>query len=322
MKLSVIIPIYKAEKYIKRCVESLFMQTLVNIEYIFVDDASPDNSISILKSELEKYHYRKSQTIILSNDVNMGASYARNRGLDVCTGDYVTFCDADDIVQKDAYEQMMGLAVSQKVDVVSCGMCVVKDNKREFLLYREGYSSVLSATTSLREIEGTLYSSLCNRIIAVELFKKNNIKFNDKFRMWDDLYVSFLVRYYSKSGAIINQPFYYYIMNGNSIISENISIKYNSQIECAKLLEQFLYEKNEKRYGKVLSFIKFHSKDLMFDSGDIYHWRHTFSETHRHLFSFIEFYGLARLIRYGIVILGGQLGWKLLSLYSHIKNNY
>ena len=321
MKLSVIIPIYKAEKYIQRCAEALFQQTLEDIEYVFIDDASPDESVSILKCVLDKYPHRKSQTKILSNPINMGVSYGRNRGLDVCTGSYVSFCDADDVVEKDAYEQMLKIAISQKAEVVSCGVCLERNGDKEVLLYRDDYSSVLSKNKSLKEIEGVLYSSLWNRIMAVDLFKKNNIRFNNNVRMWEDLYAFFLVRYYSKSSAILNKPLYHYIINDGSMISDNVSAKYDSQMECAKSLEIFLSNKEDKSYDKVLAFIKFHSKALMFDSGNIHQWRRTFPETHKYLFSFMEFYGLARIIRYLLVIVGGQLGWKLLSLYTVIKQN-
>lgn len=321
MKLSVVIPIYNAERYIEDCIISLFGQTLQNIEYIFVNDSSSDNSIEILKAQLENYPHRKEQTIIINNHTNMGPSGSRNKGLDLCSGDYVAFCDADDYISKDAYQEMLDLAVSKQADIISCGVLLDDHGEELELLYRDDFVYSLSKQISFTELEGVLYSSLWNRIINVDFIRRNNIRFNESLRMWDDLYVSFQLRYFCKSHVILNRPLYRYNRNSTSITSENARVKYLSQIRCAKLIEQFLLDKKDKSYNRVLSFIKFHSKDLMLEMGDVRQWRSTFSETHKNILSFIGFYGPIRIIRYCVVIVGGHVGWKLLSLYSHIKHN-
>ena len=93
-KISVIVPVYNAERYIANCLRSLFEQTLDDIEYIFVDDASTDSSILIIRSILELYPLRQDHVVIIRNSVNKGPSYSRNRALEVCTGEYIAFCDS------------------------------------------------------------------------------------------------------------------------------------------------------------------------------------------------------------------------------------
>ena len=98
-KVSVIIPVYNAEKYLHRCLESLFAQTLAEIEYIFIDDASPDNSFAILSEWIEQ-NDRKNQVKIIRHACNMGVSQSRQDGMDVATGEFIIHCDPDDWISE------------------------------------------------------------------------------------------------------------------------------------------------------------------------------------------------------------------------------
>ena len=117
-KVSIIIPIFKVRNFIERCVCSLFEQTLKDVEYIFVDDASPDDSIDILKSCIDRYQERKNQVTILTHEQNQGLPAARNTGLAVATGEYVFHCDSDDFVEKDMLEVMYKAAKEKHADMV------------------------------------------------------------------------------------------------------------------------------------------------------------------------------------------------------------
>lgn len=103
-KISVIIPVYKAEPYIERCVRSLFSQTLDDLEYIFIDDCTPDNSISVLKAVLDEYPNRRDQVKIVNHQHNQGVSQSRQDGFDATTGEYVIHCDPDDWIEPEMYE--------------------------------------------------------------------------------------------------------------------------------------------------------------------------------------------------------------------------
>ena len=119
-KVSVVIPTYNVEKYIERCVRSLFEQTLDSMEYIFVDDCSPDNSIAIMQKVLEEYPQRKDQVKIIRHEVNQGVGAARNHGVAACTGDYIIHCDPDDWVDLNMYETMYNKAIENNADMVYC----------------------------------------------------------------------------------------------------------------------------------------------------------------------------------------------------------
>ena len=120
VKVSVIVPIFKVRDFIERCVCSLFDQTLDEVEYIFVDDASPDDSIDVLKSCMEQYPTRKDQVIIITHEKNLGLPAARNTGLVRASGEYVLHCDSDDFVEREMLEEMYKVAKESDADMVYC----------------------------------------------------------------------------------------------------------------------------------------------------------------------------------------------------------
>lgn len=118
MKVSVIIPIFKTEKFIERCVRSLMEQTLDSIEYIFVNDCTPDKSVEIIERVVEDYPHRKSFIKIISHEKNRGSASTRNTGLRAATGNYIIYCDSDDWIDTNAYELMYLKAIETNADIV------------------------------------------------------------------------------------------------------------------------------------------------------------------------------------------------------------
>lgn len=127
-KVSVIIPVYNVEKYIEKCAESLFNQSLIELEFIFVDDCSQDRSLLLL-TVLDKYPYRKKQVKILVHENNLGVSQSRQDGLDIATGEYIIHCDPDDWVATNMYETMYMQAKKHSADIVFCNVVVESDSK-------------------------------------------------------------------------------------------------------------------------------------------------------------------------------------------------
>ena len=119
-KVSIIVPVYGVEKYIERCARSLFEQTLDDIEYLFIDDCTPDKSIEILKNVLKDYPQRKDQVIIHRMEKNSGQAAVRKWGMIKATGDYTIHCDSDDWVDVTMYEKMYNKAIEEKSDLVIC----------------------------------------------------------------------------------------------------------------------------------------------------------------------------------------------------------
>ena len=105
MKVSVLVPVYGVEKYIERCARSLFEQTYSDLEYVFVNDCTPDQSIEILKKVMAEYPQRKNAVKIVNHAKNRGLAAARNTAYDNATGDFVTIVDSDDWLEWDALEK-------------------------------------------------------------------------------------------------------------------------------------------------------------------------------------------------------------------------
>ena len=110
-KVSVIVPIYNVEQYIEKCVRSLMEQTLVNIEFIFVNDCTPDDSMTVLRRVLKDYPARESQVTILEHKENRGVAAVRKKGMEVAIGEYIIHCDSDDWVEKNMYEKLLEKAI-------------------------------------------------------------------------------------------------------------------------------------------------------------------------------------------------------------------
>lgn len=117
-RVSILVPVYGVERFISRCACSLFEQTYRNIEYVFVDDCSPDNSIQVLKNVLLHYPERQQQVKFVRNPVNKGLAATRNKALEYATGKYVLNVDSDDYLEREAVELLCEKAERESADVV------------------------------------------------------------------------------------------------------------------------------------------------------------------------------------------------------------
>ena len=115
-KISIIVPVYNTEKYIKKCIDSILNQTYNNIELIIINDGSTDNSENIIKKIIKNKSNVKYKKI-----KNSGVAHARNVGLDLVTGKYVGFIDSDDYISKDMYKELYETAIKEKSDIVTSG---------------------------------------------------------------------------------------------------------------------------------------------------------------------------------------------------------
>lgn len=128
MRVSIVVPVYGVERYIRQCAVSLFSQTYTDIEYIFVDDCSPDGSIAALRSVMAEYPARSGQVRILRNDRNRGLGYTRARGVDAATGDCLMHVDSDDYVTPDAVEVLAECMERTGADIVDGAYRCVEEN--------------------------------------------------------------------------------------------------------------------------------------------------------------------------------------------------
>ncbi len=183
IKVSVIIPVYHAENYVAECIESLLSQTLQECEFIFINDGSNDRSREIIESYKEK-----DSRIHLIDQENQGVSIARNKGLDIATGEYVGFVDADDYVEKEMFDRLYNAATQQDCDVVISNL---KGEGTEALQYPFRKSAVLPKEYIQKSIlphfiKSENLNSVCNKIFRNQLIKENKIIFPENVALGED----------------------------------------------------------------------------------------------------------------------------------------
>lgn len=255
MLVSIVVPIYRSEAYIEKCVRSLFEQTYHDIEYIFVDDGSDDGSIEILNRVKEDYHLRSESIKIISHQINRGSAMARETGLTASTGEYVIQVDSDDITTRRYIELLVNSAMSHNADVTICDICYAYDGgKKEVLEFGE---MCKDATTCLSNIlSGKMHNSLCNKLIKRSLFVENDIHFVEGLNMFDDKSVIFKVLYYSNNISYVNSPLYIYNKtNPHSITSQAKINEIVPALKVARIIDDFFvthHVSHKVRRGKDL----------------------------------------------------------------------
>lgn len=237
-KLSVIIPIYGVENSIEKCAESLFRQTLDDIEYIFVNDCTPDRSIHVLHSVIDRYPDRRNQIRIINLSVNSRQAAARNAGLKQAEGEYIIHCDPDDWIDPMLYEDMYSLASKHGYDIVSCDYLVESKDNSQSLIVLPSVNTPMDVLYSNHYYIFTLWSHMVRRSIITD----NSIKFFAGINCSED--VGFMARVFAISKTIGHNPhksYYHYIKNEQSITSRlNSPEIIDQRIRCLNLIDHFM----------------------------------------------------------------------------------
>ena len=255
-KISIIVPTYNVEKYIERCARSIFEQTYENLEIIFVNDCTPDNSIEILNNVLKDYPHRKQQTRIINFETNQGVASVRNVGIKNSTGKYSIQFDSDDYVESTMIEEMVAIAEKEKADITVC----------DFMNIYTTHSVHVHVNPSLNPhvllqqvLTGEVHSSLCNKLIKHRLYFDNNIFPIKGLNMREDLSVMFRLLYFAKKITYIPQSFYNYIQtNTTSYTATKMSLAHQKNaFELIHLMQSF-FDNNSKteKFQQAFRFFK------------------------------------------------------------------
>lgn len=137
-KVTVVVPVYNVERYLKRCIESLKNQTLKEIEIVLINDGSKDKSGEICNEYASKY-----ENIKVIHQLNRGLSGARNTGIKVAQGEYIGFVDSDDYVEKDMFERLYNQAKEYSCEIACCGVKNIYENGKEEIITKQGIERIL-----------------------------------------------------------------------------------------------------------------------------------------------------------------------------------
>lgn len=220
--ISIIIPVYNAEKHIGRCIESVMNQTHQCLEIILVDDGSTDSSLEIC----EKYA-KKDERIRVLHKENGGPSSARNYGLKKCCGEYIGFIDADDYIEKEMYEELLCAAVKHNTVISMCGYYRISGEEKNFSgIYEE--IEVISNKQLMKDIYTFKYMGvLWNKLFKKSLFFCENemILFDESIHFCEDVLMLTVLTKNSSDIAYCNKGLYNYVISLESLCHDKISEK-------------------------------------------------------------------------------------------------
>ncbi len=285
-KVSIIVPIYKAEEYINQCTISLFEQDFASIEYIFIDDCSPDNSIQQLEDVIETCPNRRKNTKVIRNASNLGSGATRGVGMKYATGEYVIQIDADDWIEPNMIRLLYQKAKSEKADIVCCDYYSESMSKSEvisFLIPSDKYKAV-----NMFAIMPTYMNYFWNKLVKRELYLKNDINFPSDISLCDDLYVTFKLIYLANKVVQVNQPLYHYNqLNTHSITSNHTLKSFEDKLVVNNEIILFLQQQGaDKEYQNIIHFYKIYSKLLLIlnkNMRDDTLWRDTYPESNAYI---------------------------------------
>ncbi len=281
IKVSILVPFYKVENFVGRCVESLFSQTYQNIEYVFVNDSSPDRSMDIIYELIDKYSVNDKCKMIV-HETNQGISVSRNDCLDNMTGDYFLFIDSDDYIDEDMVELLVAAAVKDNADISGCGYIeeYADHSVEKPQHYTNNHDEMMRAITLLT-IKGVMWKLLVRSSIVTE--HKDEVRFIPDRNMVDDYLFCCQIFYYAKRFAGVDRCMYHWIQYNPNNYTHTTKFAVESQAAAIRKTEEFYREKGVYEVVKdALLQRKFISKlPLLFDTNcyDVQLWRELFPES-------------------------------------------
>lgn len=284
-KISVIIPVYNVERYIERCAQSLFEQTLEDMEYIFINDCTPDDSMTVLKRVLADYPHRQKQVNLVDLTQNQGLPGVRKQGIAIATGEYVIFCDSDDWVEKDMYQLMYEKAIQEDFDVVICDYYLT-DGASHRYWGQHCQGDPISAL-----LNNQLSASVCNKLVKRSILTSLGYIYPQENICEDFVHnVQYFIN--AKKIGYVDKALYYYFRHAynmtNATLPKDIIPKFEQTKKNIDLGLKILYDQGlEKKYRYDIIHQKlFVRNNLLPIIGQYYSlWKSTYEEINSRIFS-------------------------------------
>lgn len=284
-KVSIIVPIYNTSTYISRCVESLLSQTFNDIQFIFVNDATPDNSIEILTSIIEKYPKRQSQCVIVNHKQNKGLTAARNTGLSHATGEYILHCDSDDWLETDMVEKLYNTATTNRADVAICDFKMVFNSHTDYYSVPT-FSS--DKTTSIRQYITSVWTVIWNILAKRSIYIQNALKSPKGITYGEDFNLSVKLLLHADKIVNLHEPLYNYNKLNEGSIMHKLNLR-TMQDEQNTYLDVIKYFKNlgvYNLYNKELCWRVLKStQEWILDTGTHKFFLEYYPESHQYILS-------------------------------------
>ena len=259
--ISIIVPVYKVEQYLDRCVESIINQTYKNLEIILVDDGSPDNCPAMCDEWA-----CKDARIKVVHKQNGGLSDARNAGMDIAKGEYIAFVDSDDYVRSDMYELLYNNMQENESDISACGVEMVREDETSIATLTTLGSYVLNNEEAMIAI---IKEDVLKQPVWYKLYKSKCIQ-NNYFpvgKYHEDIFWSYLAIAKAKKVSVFDAPCYYYTQRGESIMGQNYSSARLDALEAAEIRCAFLSDNYPELVAiakaRFIGMCMYHSQKLL-----------------------------------------------------------
>lgn len=262
-KVSIIIPVYKVEKFIERCARSLLNQDFNSIEYIFINDATPDNSFIILENLIEKSS-RKEDTKLLENEHNLGVAKTRKKGMLEASGEYVIQIDADDWIEPNMISTLYNKVKQDNADIAVCDYYI------SFITGKETYRTEEyrpNIDFNIKNIMlGKVHPAFWNTLIKRNLYIEKNIFPEGKINMGEDYEMMLKLFLSTEKVTYIPKALLHYTQYNENSITKTMNREYiNDTIQCIKIFEEILKPTGNRYSQEFLTMVVFWKKMFVLD---------------------------------------------------------
>lgn len=256
--ISIITPVYKAERYLRRCVDTLLAQTFTKFELILVNDGSPDGSGAIC----DEYARNDSRVKVIHKE-NGGVSSARQCGIEQASGEYTIHADPDDWADPTMLQELYDKATAENADIVICDYHSYRKKKHRYI--SQAPKSLESNELLKQYLRQELHGSLWNKLIRKDLYTRYSISFPLEITRWEDLYVVCNILTHPVRIAYLPKAFYHYDQSTshNSIVRKRDAKSLRSQMLFVKHFQEIL---PQEEFGEEIYSIKASTKELAYNS--------------------------------------------------------
>lgn len=300
MDISVIIPVYNVEQYLKRCIDSVLHQKDVSIEIILVDDGSTDSS-----GEICDNYVSHNSNIKCLHITNSGPSTAKNVGYDLALGNYVAFIDSDDEIKQDMFSVMLKSGYQNNADIVCCNYIQVDEEGHISHTEHTGQEYILNQDEALKAIliKDKIYSQCWTKIYKREMLESYHIRNTEGLKTEEDFIYNIQAFAYSQTVCVVDKPLYIYTHRNKSLSKDyyrnHINQYIDNRILRLELVDTIIHDRfphlkeyssyhcifyynellgriclfpnlyHDKRVRKVISYIRNHSDVLLTHHGQL-----------------------------------------------------
>lgn len=265
IKVSIIIPMFNVANLIDRCIDSLFSQTYRNLELLFINDCSSDDTTVRVKELISSQNQDGITWSIISHDENRGVAAARNTGLDNATGDYIYWVDADDFIEADTIEKFVK-ASSETLDIVVSEWNLVFNSNSRHMTQRDAINGEdLFAKMAFGVMRWNLWLFLAKRA----LFEENHLRFIEGVNMGEDMMMMLKLALHANQVTVIHEPLYNYIQTNAAAISKDIRPYVSQIIQNVSEVENYIASNFENKHNEEILQLKLSLKLPLLISSDI-----------------------------------------------------